>query len=58
MQTAALPTINGEAPASEPDGKISIFEAVEKQLGLKLESRKVTASVLVIDSADEIPTPN
>jgi len=45
------------ADASEPDGTISIFEAVEK-LGLKLDSRKVIAPVLVIDSADETPTPN
>ncbi len=57
MPDIALPGANADTPP-EPDGTISIFEAVEKQLGLKLESRKVTASVLVIDSADEMPTPN
>ncbi len=44
--------------ASDPDGTISIFEALEKQLGLKLKSRKVTAPVLVIDHVDEMPSEN
>ena len=43
---------------SEPDGTISIFDALEKQLGLKLKSRKVVAPVLVIDSVNEMPTEN
>jgi uncharacterized protein (TIGR03435 family) len=44
--------------ASEPDGTISIFEALDKQLGLKLESRKVMGQVLVIDHVNETPTDN
>jgi uncharacterized protein (TIGR03435 family) len=35
------------APA--PTGGYTIFEAVEKQLGLKLEKRKRTMPVIVID---------
>ena len=48
----------GDAVASEPNGAISIFEALSKQLGLRLQSRKVMASVLVIDHVNEVPTEN
>jgi uncharacterized protein (TIGR03435 family) len=48
----------GDAVGSEPDGTISIFEALEKQLGLKLESRKVMGQMLVIDHVNETPTGN
>jgi uncharacterized protein (TIGR03435 family) len=37
---------------------ITLFEAVDKQLGLKLEPGKVSMPVLVVDSANEKPTPN
>ena len=58
FQNIGVPAANGDAVASEPDGAISIFEALQKQLGLKLESRKVTATVLVIDHVNESPTEN
>jgi uncharacterized protein (TIGR03435 family) len=41
-----------------PNGTISIFEALRRQLGLKLESRKVMAPVLVVDHVNEKPTAN
>ena len=44
--------------ASEPNGAISFSEALVKQLGLKFESRKVMAPVLVIDHVNEMPTEN
>ena len=59
--TAAFPNLAataGDAVASELDGTISIFEALDKQLGLKLKSQKVTAQVLVIDHVNETPTEN
>ena len=47
----------GTAPAAaDPEGP-SIFTAVQEQLGLKLESAKGKADVIVIDSADH-PTDN
>jgi uncharacterized protein (TIGR03435 family) len=58
FENIGLPVVGGDAGASEPDGAISIFEALQKQLGLKLESRKVTAQVLVIDHVNEMPTEN
>ncbi len=52
------PNPGDDAAASEPSGAISIFAALGKQLGLKLQSRKVTAPVLVIDHVNEGPTEN
>jgi len=48
----------GDAMASDPNGAISVFEALEKQLGLKLESRKVAAQVLIVEHVEETPTEN
>jgi uncharacterized protein (TIGR03435 family) len=46
------------AAASDPSGGLSLFDAVNKQLGLKLEMRKRTMPVLVIDHVEEKPTDN
>lgn len=45
------------AATSAADGGASIFTAIEEQLGLRLESRKTAASVIVVDSADK-PLPD
>jgi len=37
---------------------ISIFDAVDKQLGLKLERGKTAQTVIFVDSVNEVPTPN
>jgi uncharacterized protein (TIGR03435 family) len=58
---AAPPGAAGPADltASDPiGGGASVFDAVEKQLGLKLEVRKRTLPVLVIDHIEEKPTDN
>jgi uncharacterized protein (TIGR03435 family) len=44
--------------ASDPSGAITLFEAVEKQLGLKLEKQKRSMPVIVIDHIEEKPTDN
>lgn len=50
---------DGLAPAaSEPTGALTIFEAVEKQLGLKLEMHKRSLPVIVIDHLEQRPTEN
>jgi uncharacterized protein (TIGR03435 family) len=46
------------AEASDPSGAVTLFEAIEKQLGLKLEKQKRPASVLVIDHVEQKPTDN
>ena len=59
---ASLPP-GGAGPAdnaaSDPiGGGVSLFDAVERQLGLKLEIRKRTLPVFVIDHIEEKPTEN
>jgi uncharacterized protein (TIGR03435 family) len=44
--------------ASDPTGAISFVEAIEKQLGLKLEMHKRPEPVLVLDHVEEKPTEN
>jgi len=48
----------GATTASDPNGAVSLFDAVSKQLGLKLEEKKRPVSVLVIDHVEEKPTDN
>lgn len=55
----------GDAPgggaagaASDPAGGVSLFDAVEKQLGLKLELHKRPEPVFVIDHIEEKPVEN
>jgi uncharacterized protein (TIGR03435 family) len=50
------PPASGEASsASDPNGAITLFEAIEKQLGLKLSAQKRPVPVLVIDHAEQTP---
>jgi uncharacterized protein (TIGR03435 family) len=44
--------------ASEPSGGYTLFEAIEKQLGLKLEKQKRTMPVVVVDHIEQKPTEN
>ena len=53
---AGLP--GGLPVASDPGGGYTIFEAIEKQLGLKLESQKRPMPVIVIDHLEHKPTDN
>jgi uncharacterized protein (TIGR03435 family) len=48
----------GEAGASDPNGALSLPEAISKQLGLKMEMQKRSMPVLVIDHIEEKPTDN
>jgi uncharacterized protein (TIGR03435 family) len=56
---APAPDATQNAPvASDPSGGYTIFESIEKQLGLKLESQKRTLPVIVIDRIQQKPTDN
>jgi uncharacterized protein (TIGR03435 family) len=49
----------GDLPsASDPTGGITLFQAIEKQLGLKLELQKRPEPVFVIDHLEQKPTDN
>jgi uncharacterized protein (TIGR03435 family) len=44
--------------AANPSERITVFEAIEKQLGLKLEERQIPTPVIVVDRVNEKPTDN
>lgn len=49
----------GAAPgAADPSGVLSLFDAMERQVGLKLQKERRPFPVLVIDSIDEKPSDN
>ncbi len=50
-------TGRGQLEAAGADG-ISIFDAVDKQLGLKLDLQKAPLPVVVVESVDQKPTEN
>lgn len=54
LGSGRIPVSSGPEGAAPPD----IFSALQEQLGLKLESRKVPASMLVIDRIVKTPTGN
>jgi len=56
-QNAGLP-LAGAPTASAPDGGLTIFEAIDKQLGLKLAVEKHPMTIVVIDHVDRTPSDN
>jgi uncharacterized protein (TIGR03435 family) len=48
---------NGVNASAQDDSTTSIFTALREQLGLKLEPRKASVEILVIDYAER-PSPN
>jgi uncharacterized protein (TIGR03435 family) len=52
----------GASPASDsvsdPNGALSLFDAVKREIGLKLEKVRRSVPVLVIDHVEEHPTEN
>ena len=50
-------TGRGQLARAGADG-ISIFDAVDKQLGLKLEAKTAPLPVVFVDASNEKPTPN
>ena len=53
-----LPAPANAADGTDPNGAVSVFDAVSRQLGLKLEKARRPYPVLVIDAISETPTAN
>ena len=58
LSFSGLNKLKQSAAGDDPNGAVTIFTAVNKQLGLKLEKQKRSLPVLVIDHIDETPTEN
>ena len=59
--SAAPATGSGAAStdgASDPSGALTLFDAVNRQLGLKLEARKMPVDLVIVDSGNKIPVEN
>jgi uncharacterized protein (TIGR03435 family) len=52
------PPLPGTAASADPNGAVSLPDAMEKQLGLKLESVKRQLPVLIVDHIEQKPTDN
>ena len=50
--------VGGAATAVAPTGGLTLFEAIDKQLGLKLSVEKHAMPIVVIDHVDRTPTEN
>ncbi len=57
MGVGPVPADAGAGP-TDPNGEVSIFDAVSSQLGLRLSLEKRPAPVLVIDHIEDEPTDN
>jgi uncharacterized protein (TIGR03435 family) len=58
MTQSALAPAAGGPGATDPVGGLTIFAALERQLGLKLEGRNTPVPVAVLDHIEETPTDN
>jgi uncharacterized protein (TIGR03435 family) len=54
----APPSRPGAEASSDPAAGIAIFGAVEAQLGLKLERKKLPLPIIVIDHVERVPADN
>jgi uncharacterized protein (TIGR03435 family) len=45
-------------PNAPPDSSPSIFSAIQEQLGLKLESKKIPVDTLIVDHIERTPSEN
>jgi len=53
-----LPTGGGPIVAAAPTGGVTLYDAIDKQLGLKLSVEKHSMPVVVIDHVDRTPSEN
>jgi uncharacterized protein (TIGR03435 family) len=45
-------------PDQQVDGRLALFDALDQQLGLKVEEQRQLMPVIVIDHVDRVPTEN
>jgi uncharacterized protein (TIGR03435 family) len=47
--------VPSRSPDADPAGGPGVVEVFEKQLGLRVEKKRITIDVIVVDSPDKIP---
>jgi hypothetical protein len=47
--------VPSRSPDADPPGGPGVVEVFEKQLGLRVEKKRITIDVIVVDSPDKIP---
>lgn len=52
-----VPESKADAPVDLPSG-LTLRDAIQEQLGLKLESRQAPLEILIVDHAEKVPTEN
>jgi len=57
-EAAAAPPADAVPAASDPNGAVSLFDAIERQLGLKLKEEQRPVPVLVVDHIEQRPVGN
>ena len=55
--SAPAPEVGGPVASERPNG-MTVFEAVDRQLGLKLALQKHSMQVIVIDQVNRKPSEN
>jgi uncharacterized protein (TIGR03435 family) len=53
-----VPSMGERADQKAADPLPSFFTALQEQLGLKLEARKIPVELVVVDHAEKVPTEN
>ncbi|HEX9200613.1 MAG TPA: TIGR03435 family protein [Acidobacteriaceae bacterium] len=56
--TSTTTSTGNTATSSDPNGGVSLLDAMSKQMGVKLEKQRRPSPVLVIDHIEEKPTDN
>ncbi len=56
--TVDLSGLSDRLAQSDDASGLSVFTAVQRDLGLRMEARKEPVDVLVIDSANKVPVEN
>ena len=50
--------LSSAPPDTRADDAPAIFQALQEQLGLKLEARKMPVDLVIVDSGQKIPVEN
>jgi uncharacterized protein (TIGR03435 family) len=58
LSPAPMPAAAAQPAAPDPSGALTLFDALERQLGLRLEKRTVPVQVNVLDHIEAKPTDN